>query len=79
MNAEEAFESFVRDGYAVFRGVYTPTLMQRWRDAYGPLCEAADHVEDALLVVDDDQERFLRVHAYSLETPRSAPRSADNS
>jgi hypothetical protein len=45
----------------------------------GPLREAADHVEDALFVVDDDQQRLLPVHTHSFDAPRSAPRSADSS
>ena len=38
-----------------------------------------DHVENALLVVDDHQQRLLPVHTYSFEIPRSAPRSAASS
>ena len=41
MTPDDAFDSFVRDGYAVFSGLYAPALMQRWREAYRPLCEAA--------------------------------------
>ena len=42
----------------------------------GPLREAADHIENALLVVDDDEQRLLPVHTHSLETRADAPREA---
>ena len=51
----------------------------RQRVVAGPLREPADHVEDALFVVDHDQQGLLPVHTYSFESPRSAPRSADSS
>ena len=40
--------------------------------------EPADHVENALLVVDDDERRPLPCHTHSLETARTAERMARN-
>ena len=41
MNLDSHLETFVRDGYTVFPAVHSPALMQRWREAYAPLCQAA--------------------------------------
>ena len=41
MNLQAHLEDFVRDGYTVFPAVHGAALMQRWRAAYAPLCEAA--------------------------------------
>ncbi len=41
MNPDDALEQFIHDGYTIFPAVHPPALMQRWREAYAPLCEAA--------------------------------------
>ncbi len=41
--------------------------------------EAAHHLQDPLLVVDDHQQRLQPAHAYSFACPRSAALSAESS
>lgn len=41
MNFDPHLQAFIRDGYTIFPAVHSAPLMQRWRDAYAPLCEAA--------------------------------------